>query len=139
MLGFKSAFVSLYVLQALVFICGFCGIIIHQVQRISSAQVYRLQALADKSLLSVFAPIIAAEMCNHVRENVDSMLLEVSNELFTKQLQIEITRDNDVWRVYKITMLKSDQHVGCWGYLFLEKLNEKSMLVYRGMQLRDFL
>ena len=139
MLIFKSAFVSLYVLQALAFVCGFCGIVIHQVQRISQAQVYRVQALADKSLLSVLAPIIAAELCNPVREHVDPMLLEVDNELFTKQLQINLYRENDAWLVFKVATLKSDQQVGCWAYLFLEKLNDKATPVYRGMQFGDFL
>ncbi len=134
---FKTqAFVSLYVLQALAFVSGFCGIIIHQVQRISDAHECRVLALADKSLLKALAPTIATVLGETSAMNKkEPMLLTVSNELFIKYVQINLVKEVDDMVVFKITTMRANGHAGCWAYLFMEKSHATYQCVYRGMQL----
>lgn len=132
--GLKKAFISLYVLQALAVVVLLCGTVIYQTQRIRDAQMYRIKALSDKSLIKAVIPSLLAFINAGENARLLAFFLQVNHSLFTKELRVELYKKEGQWVIYKVTALRGGNRTGCWAYIFLEKGDNEVALRYYGLQ-----
>lgn len=132
--GLKRAFISLYVLQALALVTLLCGTVIYQTQRIRDAQMYRINALSDKSFIIAAIPVIAAMINRGGRTHLTAFSLSINHRLFSKELQVTFYKRDGCSIVYKVTAMRTDNQPGCSAYIFLEKGNDEGALRYYGLQ-----
>lgn len=131
----RSAFISLYLLQALVFITGFCGTIVYKIQRISSAHCSRVQALSDRSFLKSIYPFVLAQLDN-VPLPIEQALMTGSINMAgdTKNLLVECIRKTDHEKVVSIVLLNSAMQVKSTLYLFFTKARDERAWKHQGVQ-----
>lgn len=133
---FSHGFVTLFVLQALVFVAGFSSLIVYQVHRLRDASVCRLQALSEKSMLKSAIPYLLTYLREHSRNDfLLPMQLKIRCKYFEKALLIELISDDGLAVVFKLTILREHMRPGSWAYFFAERNDKQSdVFVYRGMQ-----
>lgn len=131
----RSGFVALLVLQAFVFVVGFSGLLIHQVNKLSDAHLYRLQSLSEKTILNFALPKILACMQADACDLSLPFKVKITGRSFFKELLVEPFSHDGLVAVFKITALREYAQHGCWAYLFVEQHDkETNYLVYKGMQ-----
>lgn len=125
----KKGFVSLCVMQALALVMSFCGVVIHQVQRMSEAEKARLQSLSDKSLIKVLSASIINILndtsyshsliklqVDHGGGIVDLLVKPVKEDGNEKICKIEILNERDFVRYWAYLLLVKNEETGCWSY-----------------------
>lgn len=131
----RSGFVTLFVLQALVFVVGFFGILIYQVNRLRDAHLYCLCLLSEKTILQFATPKIFSCMQSGAADLSHSFRVKITGKTFVKELLVEPCSSDGLVAVFKITALREYAQHGCWAYLFVEQYDQKNnSLVYKGMQ-----
>lgn len=133
---FSSGFVTLFVLQSLVFVAGFSGLLVYQVHRLLGANHCRLQALSEKAILKAAVPhILECMQRQDLYDIAVPMQVKISCKYFLKQLLVEPISDDGTALIFKLTALREHEQRGCWVYFFVERRDKKSdIFVYRGMQ-----
>ena len=136
----RPAFISLYMLQALFFITGFCGTIIYKVQRMSSAHYSRVQALSDRSLLKSIYPFVLAQLDN-LPLPIEQAPMKVSINIggCSKKLLIQCKLKTDTEKVISIVVLSSTMQVKSSVYVFFTKTRDEKEWTSRGVQFGNFL
>ena len=136
----RVAFISLCVMQALVFITGFSGMLIYKVQRISNAHYCRIQALSDRSLLIVATPIIHAKIDDlPIPVEKSPLLTTVTVGSDTKKLLVNCIQKTDTEKILRIAVLNSAMQAKSCAYLLFTKSFEEKIWTYRGIQFGDSL
>lgn len=136
----RPAFISLYMLQALLFITGFCGTIIYKVQRMSSAHYSRVQALSDRSLLKSIYPFVLTQIDN-LPLPIEQAPMKVSINIgaCSKKILIQSKLKTDSEKVISIVILSSTMQVKSSVYVFFTKTRDEKEWTYQGVQFGSFL
>jgi hypothetical protein len=135
-LNFRVAgFVSLCVLQALAFVCSFCGIIVHQMQRMSAAHVARVHALSNRSLIKALCPTIISALNEIGMDGIkDPINLRIEDDVDPIRFVIKQIGVFGREMVFMVEVVGEEDKVKSRAYLLLAKSDGKNDWCYRGIQ-----
>lgn len=126
----SQGFVTLAILQALIFIIGFGGLLIYQMQRIVATQRRCIEAIKEKALLRVAAPYVAQSFIDGKFDKTQGYEFLLGD---TAKLRVDRHKETATLVILKVAVIRDQQRLGYTIYVFLERAH--GVLHYAGIQL----